>query len=130
MRQTFTKDERLHKKILIDRLFREGSSFHVHPYRVTWFVSESKGNFPAQILISVPKHSIRNAVDRNTIKRRTREAYRKNKFILYDFLGNDRCMVVFGVTYTSKDMQNYQLLQEKIIVLLQRLIKEYAKTAG
>jgi ribonuclease P protein component len=130
MMQTFTKDERLRKKILIDQLFRKGNSFHVFPFRVSWLPAAVPGNSPVQVLIAVPKLHIRKAADRNKIKRRIREAYRKNKVSLYDFLLPDKASMVLGLTYTSKEILSYQLLQEKIIVLLQRLMKEYAKDAG
>ena len=130
MRQTFTKDERLRKKILITKLFQEGSSFFIYPFRVSWLPSIVPGASPVQVLVSVPKQVIRKAVNRNKIKRRMREAYRKNKFILYEFLEPNQGTLILALTYTSKEILPYDLLQEKIIVLLQRLRIEYAKSAG
>ena len=130
MRQTFTKDERLRKKILITKLFQEGSSFFVYPFRVSWLPSIVPGASPVQVLVSVPKQVIRKAVNRNKIKRRMREAYRKNKFILYEFLEPNQGTLILALTYTSKEILPYDLLQEKIIVLLQRLRIEYAKSTG
>jgi ribonuclease P protein component len=127
MRQTFRKDERLRKKILITKLFREGSSFFVHPFRVTWLATPVPCDFPAQVLVAVPKQFLRKAVKRNIIKRRMREGYRKNKYILYDFLTQKQGTLVFAITYTSKEILAYNLLQEKIIVLLHRLLTEYEK---
>ena len=130
MRQTFRKDERLRKKILIAKLFREGSSIYIHPFRVTWLPSSVAADYPAQVLIAVPKHTIRKAVNRNAVRRRIREAYRRNKYFLYDFLSEQQGGLVFAITYTSKEILAYNLLQEKIIVLLQRLMTEYEKGAG
>lgn len=130
MRQTFTRDERLRKKILISKLFQEGNSFFVYPFRVTWLPSAAPGPSIVQILVSVPKHLIRKAVHRNKIKRRMREAYRKNKFIIYEFLEKNQGNMILCLTYTSKEILAYDLLQEKIIVLLQRLRIEYAKNSG
>jgi ribonuclease P protein component len=130
MRQTFTKDERLRKKILIAKLFQEGSSFYIRPFRVHWLVTQLPCTFPVQLLVCVPKPVIRHAVDRNKLKRRMREAYRKNKYLLYDFLGEGSGTMAIAITYTSKEIIAYEVLQEKIIVLLQRLTTEYAKIAG
>ena len=130
MRQTFRKDERLRKKILIAKLFQEGSSFFVYPFRVTWIPAIVQGSSPAQVLISVPKQVMRKAVHRNKLKRRMREAYRKNKNILYEFLLQNQDSLILCLTYTSKEILPYDLLQEKIIVLLQRLRIEYAKGTG
>lgn len=130
MRQTFRKDERLRKKILIAKLFQEGSSFFIYPFRVTWLQTDVPADYPVQVLVSVPKNFVRKAVNRNKIKRRMREAYRKNKFVLYDFLGQNQGSLVLAITYTSKEILAYEVLQEKIIVLLQRLMIAYAKSAG
>ena len=42
--------------------------------------------YPAQVAFSVSKRGFRLAVTRNLIKRRMREAYRKNKYLLYEYL--------------------------------------------
>ena len=130
MRQTFRKDERLCKKILIANLFNQGKSFTVYPFRITWLITELPSDYPAQLLISVPKSSVRKAFARNTIKRRMRESYRKNKYILYEYLSEKQVKIALSITYTQKEILPYHLLQEKIIVLLQRLREDHAKSAG
>ena len=130
MKQTFTKDERLCKKILITKLFREGHTFYIHPFRVIFIESEIPVYFPAQVLISVPKQHMRKAVQRNKIKRRIREAYRINKGILYEALSERQQQMAFCITYTSKEILPSILIREKIILLLQRLRKEHAQITG
>src|ERR1700761_6552929 len=76
---TFTKEERLCNKKLIDTLFHNGSSFLCYPFKVSWLEADFAGTFPVQIVFAVPKRRFKRAVDRNLIKRHMREAYRLNK---------------------------------------------------
>src|ERR1700709_234674 len=76
---TFTKEERLCNKVLIDSIFHNGSSFLCYPFRVSWLVVDAPQLFPAQVLIAVPKKRYKRAVDRNLVKRRIREVYRLHK---------------------------------------------------
>ena len=112
MKFTFKKSERLNSKKVIEQLFdkkgREtNQSVFLYPFRVSYVmevvsdksqvVSEDLAEIDAkqlmtydlrlttsspQILISVSKRFFKHAVDRNLIKRRTREAYRLNKHLL------------------------------------------------
>ena len=128
MRQTFKKNERLHLKILIKKLFGEGISFFIPPFRITWLRSDFPSDSPLQLLISVPRHNFKNAVDRNLLKRRMRESFRNNKQDLYQFLLENHMKILVSITYTSKEILDYRTIREKIIVLLQRLKEENAKT--
>jgi ribonuclease P protein component len=130
MNQTFTKDERLSKKILISKLFEEGKKRYSYPFMVTILKCPIPTNYPVQLLISVPKSLIRKAVDRNRIKRLIREAYRKNKCLLYESLEERHNQMMICIKYTSKEILSYQLIHEKIIVLLQRLKDENAEVTG
>lgn len=130
MKQTFTKDERLHRKILIGKLFGEGSGFYVYPFRVTWLMTEFPEDSPAQILISVPRQHLRKAVSRNKVKRRIRESFRKNKEILYKELEERKVKMIFSVCYTTREILPSPKIQEKIIVILHRLSEVYAESTG
>ena|ERR1039457_990755 len=130
MRQTFGKDERLHKNILIKKLFSEGISFYVHPFRVTTLQTDIASVSPVQVLISIPKHSFKKAVDRNLLKRRVREAYRKNKEFLVRSFRQTNTNLLVCFTYTAKTILPYCVIQDKIIILLQRLEEGNAKASG
>lgn len=118
--QTFTKAERLSSKIEIDSLFGTGKSFNSTPFKVIW-LEKAVGNTPVKTVISIPKRLFKRAVDRNRLKRLTREAYRKNKHLLYDDLGNKKILLMF--IFTSKTIIEYKEMEEKIISILQRLSK-------
>jgi len=117
--QTFTKAERLSGKIEIERLFQTGKSFHFAPFKIIW-KETTDSTVPAKIVISVPKRLFKKAVDRNRIKRITREAYRKNKNSFYTDI-NKKVVLMF--IFTSKTIIEYKEMEEKIISILQRLGK-------
>ena len=125
--QTFKKHERLAGQKITDKLFTQGKSFKVEPFRMIWLVQEQTALFPAQVLISVSKKRIKKAVDRNLIKRRIREAYRKNKNKLYQFLDQNEIKCVFAILYNSDIIESYQEIEEKINLLLLRFQSEYEK---
>lgn len=87
-RYTFSKEERLCSKKLIERLFAGGNrSFPAFPLRVVYMpLSTDENPTDVSILISVPKKRFKHAVKRNLVKRQVREAYRLNKHILIDSL--------------------------------------------
>lgn len=121
---SFRKDEILRKKKLIGRLFEEGSSFYIYPFKVFYLVSPLEADFPAQVMISVGKRSFRNAVDRNRIRRQVREAYRLNKQPLYDFLVNKKSQCVFALIYTANIQLPGSDHQIKIKAIVKRLCNE------
>lgn len=123
--QTFKKHERLSGQKIIDTLFSEGKIFVVSPFRVVWLEYELAGQSPAQVLISVSKKRIKKAVDRNLVKRRIREAYRKNKDEFYKFLNRNQVKCAFALLYNSDLIADYKEIEEKIILLLQRFQSEY-----
>jgi len=124
---TFNKKERLSRHALIRKLFTEGHSFILYPFRVTWLHPEEPLLSSLQVLICVPKSNLRLAVDRNKIKRRIREAYRLNKNILKGSKSKILRPMILCVSFTAKEILPSSIIQEKIILILQRLIKENEK---
>lgn len=129
--QTFRKNERLCRKTSIDEIFSKGQSFFVYPFKINWIVATENDGSPAQVLISVPKRKFKKAVKRNRIKRLIREVYRKRKDKLYHNLTENQSGIIhFAIIYTSKKILSYQELDEKIIIVIDRLIKANEKTTG
>lgn len=125
MKQQFKKEERLHEKKLIGKLFKEGKSFFKFPFKVFYYRLEDAGTYPAKVLISVSKHNFKRAVDRNHIKRLIREAYRKNKGILLGKSDSETCSAtwVIGLIHTGNVIPDYEDVEKKIILILQELLK-------
>ncbi len=123
-RYTFKAGERLKSKKEISRLFSNGKSFISEPFKVIWDYSEIEINYPAQIAISVPKRNFKKAVDRNFIKRQTREGYRKNKYILYRYLTHKNLNVSLIIIYLSRKKLETLEIEKSIIKLIDLLINK------
>lgn len=123
----FKKEERLSSRALILRLVNNGSSFLLYPFRVTSCVAElPTEKFPAQLVISVSRRRFKRAVQRNRVKRRIREAYRKNKSgHLYDFLHSRKLSLAVMVSYVGNDILPSAEIEKKLILVLKRLQQEY-----
>lgn len=121
--QTFRKEERLCRQLLIDRLFAGGSkSMSAFPMRLVYLpVEASEANAPVTLLISVPKKRFRRAVKRNRVKRQIREAYRKNKHILLDTVEAKGLHLIIGVIWLDNELSPSAEVEKRLVNLLQRL---------
>ncbi|QKJ31203.1 ribonuclease P protein component [Mucilaginibacter mali] len=127
MKYTFTKEERLCNKRLIDGLFHNGSSFLCYPYKVSWMPVPA-GKVPAQVVFAVPKKRYKHAVDRNLLKRRTREAYRLHKQqFLYDFLMENDKHIALSLVYVGTEIAAYDFIEKKMLKLFVQLCQQIAK---
>ena len=125
---TFTKEERLCNKKLIDQLYHNGSSFLCYPFKVSWSLSADPQPFPAQVLFSVSKKRYKRAVDRNLLKRRLREAYRLNKQqYLYSLLSDANKNIVFSIGFIGKEIAPYAFIEKKMLKLLSQLSEQVTK---
>ncbi len=125
---TFTKEERLCNKRLIDELFHKGSSFLCYPFKVSWLIVDDPQPFPAQVLFSVSKKRYKRAVDRNLIKRRIRESYRLHKQqYLYSLLNDPDKKIVFSIGYIGKEITPYDFIEKKMLKLLTQLTGQIGK---
>lgn len=113
-RQSFSKNERLCRTKLIKEVFEDGNVFYSSQFRVSWIISSVNLPAPAQVAISVPKKNFRLAVTRNLIKRRIREAYRKNKHLLYNCLAAENKQIAFILIFRQNQVPDYQTLEKSV----------------
>lgn len=127
---TFSKEERLCSRQLIERLYSEGHRLMAYPYSVQWMVvrDSSDSSIPCQVLIVAPKRKFHHAVDRNRVRRLTRECYRLRKQHLYDFLNMHGINIVFSMVYIHNEIMPFQQLGHKMDKLLDVLEKEIMAT--
>ncbi|MCC5927680.1 MAG: ribonuclease P protein component [Cyclobacteriaceae bacterium] len=118
MRFTFSKNEILRKKKDIKELFENGSSFFIHPFKVLYLPYPAEKHH--KVIFTVSRRTFKRAVDRNLVKRRIRECYRLNKYILQD---NRQAKLSFSIAiiYIGKNVPDFAYINGKIIVILKKL---------
>lgn len=107
---------------MIERLFKEGYIIHHYPFKVLYIFSEKTSQYPAQIAISVSKKIYKRAVDRNYIKRKIRESYRKNKEILYNEINRNNLLLNIFLIYNAKTNLSYEEIDIGVKGLIQKII--------
>lgn len=128
---TFRKEERLCSRTLIEKLFhREGSrSMAAFPLRLVYMKTETKENEPpVQVMVSVPKRCFKRAVKRNRVKRQVREAYRKNKDMLYYGLhGRENTGLALAFIWLDDKLWDTSEVERKVVNLMTRLTEKLKK---
>ena len=124
MEFTLNKNEKLKSKKLIERLFTDGISVSNFPLKLIFLEVDHDGIYPIKAGVSVSKRKFKSAVKRNRIKRLIREAYRKNKHVIYE---NCTHKYIFMFLYIDENEQNYVFIEEKMINLLQKFLKKNCK---
>lgn len=141
-RLIFRKEERLHHKSLVQKLFNEGESIFLFPLRLVWMIVDDatltstfkfgrpEGIGPVQMMVTVPKKRRRKAVDRVLMRRRIREAYRLNRLHLKEEISNcfPGSTLMLSFIYASNENIPYRKIEEKMQHLLNKVSKKLKST--
>jgi|SRR6185312_738806 len=122
-RLSLRKNERLYERKAIEEVFDKGRSIKEHPVRLLWLIRPASDNIPVKVAFTVSSRIFKRAVDRNLIKRRMREAYRKNKAGVFEAFGEKKLQSLIMFIYVDNKIAEYAEIESKIIVALQRLIQ-------
>jgi len=112
---TYSKLERLCSKIFIDKIFETGYKQYNSSFKVLWLPLHFEDKVPVKSLISVSKHRFRRANKRNLLKRRIREAFRKNKNHLYSSVNQAGLQIGIVIIYNVNHISNFQTLEKDLL---------------
>lgn len=114
---------RIAKEEVINDNWGEIRSAMVYPLRVVYGRNDGRGGAPCKFLVSVPKKKLRRAVDRVTMRRRVREAYRhvRGDVTLVD-LNSPHYDIVF--IYVANELVDYDRVFKAMTRLMQEIMRE------
>lgn len=125
MKNTFSKAERLSSVKLIEELFKSGKSFRSYPLKITVLKHHNYCESNVSILISAPKHLFKHANERNLIKRRIRESYRKNKHRLLEFCKSNDLLLNISFQYSNKKLEEFSIIEIAMKKALDKIEKQF-----
>jgi ribonuclease P protein component len=116
---TLGKTERLKSRKIIEQLFSEGKSFAYTPFRVYYLLSNTAA--PLQFGAGVSTKNFKKAVDRNRIKRLTREGWRLQKNSLKETIKEQNKSLSVFLIYTGKQLPVYKEVYDKTGKIIEKL---------
>lgn len=120
---TLPRSERLRSLKAIRRLFGEGHSGFVYPFRYVWIADSRAGEAEGrgiEAMFSVPKKFHKRANKRNLLKRRTREAYRLNREALSQAVAEKDVTLDIAFVYSTKECHSHKTITNA----LQRILEQ------
>ena len=120
MRFSFSKQEKLKSKQLIETLFASGQSVSQYPLRMVYIETTHTDEVVVKAGISVSKRHFKLAVDRNRIKRLMREAYRLQKPHYFNNLTTQYALMIL---YIGNENPTYTQIDNAMTGLLQKFVK-------
>lgn len=115
--RSLPRTERLRSFGAVRRLFEQGESGFVFPFRYVWF-AETDALPTVEVLFSVPKRFHKRATKRNLLRRRTKEAYRLQKQLLAGIVPVN---LDLALVYSSKEVLPYKTICRAVRKILETI---------
>lgn len=122
----FRKHEKLTSEKEIDLLFQKGRSSFLYPIKSVFLIHDGPSS-GCKVLVTVSKKNLRNASDRNLIKRRLREAYRLNSQQLKAVIAEKNISISLALIYSSSKIIPYENIETLVVKHLSNLIEKIGK---
>ncbi|MCX8485343.1 MAG: ribonuclease P protein component [Bacteroidia bacterium] len=120
--QAFGKTEKLNSEKIIAGLFQSGVFVSKYPLRANLLVTPLPvEGVPVQVVFTASKRKFKRAVDRNFVKRRLREVYRKHKLPFYQAIEQKGITLAIAVMYTGSELPDMKQLEKSYAVLLKKI---------
>ncbi|MBQ8437666.1 MAG: ribonuclease P protein component [Alistipes sp.] len=135
---TLPRAERLRSLKAIRRMFDEGHSGFVYPFRYVSLVERADAESPdvemtaavetidaesrrVEVMFSVPKKFHKRANRRNLLKRRMREAYRLHREPLRERLQQQGATLRVALIYSTKECHTYKTISYAVQRILEQI---------
>lgn len=115
---SLSKKERLTSKKHIELLFAKGKSIYKYPVKCM-YLKEQEINVPVKVAVTVPKRIFKRAVDRNMLKRRLRESYRKHKNIISRH--DEASGLILMLIYVSRETEDSSVIEKAVAHILSQM---------
>ena len=118
------RNERLRSLKAIRRMFGEGKSGFVYPFRYAYYKESMGGEGEAvEVMFSVPKKFHKRANKRNLLKRRTREAFRQSELRkkLRTLATEKAVSVDLAFIYSTKEIHSHKTITHAVQRILEQV---------
>jgi len=120
-RYTLGKTERLKSRKQIDFLFGSGKKITLFPFRLIY--RAEPGNPGIKSGFTVSSKNFPRAVDRNRIKRLTREAYRYEKPELLPLVKKNQILLHLFFIYTGREILSFAEVSIRLKLVLDKMAR-------
>lgn len=120
---TLKKKERINSKLLLQRIISDGMHLFAYPFKCHLLLSpQLNPEDTDQMAVAVPKRVLKNAVERNRIKRLLRENYRLyHTQLLGDFKKKNNYRIFFLFVFVGKEVPAFTVVEKSLTELMKKI---------
>lgn len=108
----------------IAALFRSGYKVHNPPVLIYYTTMDYQRPSPLRVAFSVSKKKVKQASDRNRIKRLLRESYRINKHLLLNKAEARAIGIHLMILYVADTDYSFNAISQQVAISLQQICSE------